>query len=408
MHRTTFRDPKVLAWFDEHAVPVSIDSRRRTDLIERFFSRLTRGSFDPTEPAFVVVSATGGYLNFWLGYANSDELTSMGGAVLNRPTTVSRVKAALANSKSRDPTSRAFLGSAYATWGRHEDALREYLWCFDEGHIVQPAFIGVRSSFLITNIANLGKVYPAARTALELRRDSFLDEILNQGVDTNIHEYSFANRVLGDQEKTLELYEALIRDTRDRSEVISWIVESNVDLFAEHKLYDVITSNVDLVQKARFRIVNQQRSNTRVYEMGPTLTEVDKEAIRFAKMELQNVVAGYYLVLLATAQEKKTQEVASLLLDFDDSAATYHVLAEAGLKSGLPLRENVHQAEIALSLNPANSSFAKTHTSLLYAMKKQEQAETVMDVNSTLIKGSKLEVPAEERDVLRKSVDVEK
>ena len=405
MHRTTFEDPKVLAWFDEHVVPVSIDSRQRTDLTERFFSRLTQKSFDPTEPAFVVVSSTGGYLNFWLGYADSDELISFGGVVLNRPTTVTMVKNALSDSKSQDPMKRAFLGDAYVAWGRHKDALREYLWCFDEGHIVDPEFRGVRSSFLINNIANLGKVYPAARTALELRRDSFPDEILNQGIDTNVYAYFHANRMLGDQDKTLQLYKALIRDTRDRSEVISRIVESNVDLFVEHKLYDVIVSNVDLIQSARFRIELQQGSDTSVVGLGLTLTELDKDVSRFGKMETRNVIAEYYLVLLATSQEKKAQEVASLLLEFDDGAVTYHALAEAGLKSGLPIPENLHQAEVALSMNPTNSLYAKTHTRLLYATEKQKQAASVLDEYSTLIEDLTLDMPAEERDVLLNSVE---
>ena len=400
MHQTTFRDPKVLSWFDEHAVPVSIDSRLRTDLIERFFSRLTRGSFDPTEPAFVVVSATGGYLNFWLGYANSDELISVGGVVLNRPTTVSYVKTALSDSNSRDPMSRTFLGDAYVTWGRHEDALREYLWCFDEGHIVEPAFVGVRSTYLVANIGNLGKVYPAARTALELRRDSFLDEILDQAIDANIYAYFHANRILGDQEKTLQLYEALVRDARDRSEVISWIVKSNVDLFVEHKLYDVITSNVDLIQKARFSIEQLQRSDTRVDELGPTFTEIDKEAFRFAKMEIRNVVAEYYLVLLATSQEKKAQEVASLLLDFDDGATTYHALAEAGLKSGLLTAENVQQAETAVSMDPDNASFVNTYARLLYVTGRKEQAATTL--NELL----KEDMTAREREMIQESLEL--
>lgn len=59
-----------------------------------------------------------------------------------------------------------------ADQGQYEESLKEYLWCFDEGFKQEPALIGVRGSFLLGEIAELGKKYPPATDALKSRRET--------------------------------------------------------------------------------------------------------------------------------------------------------------------------------------------------------------------------------------------
>jgi RNA polymerase sigma factor (sigma-70 family) len=57
---------------------------------------------------------------------------------------------------------------AMARHGQTADALRELLWCYDEGMPRVASYVGVRSSFLLTEIANLGE---PGLAALRERRD---------------------------------------------------------------------------------------------------------------------------------------------------------------------------------------------------------------------------------------------
>jgi hypothetical protein len=74
-------------------------------------------------------------------------------------------------SKRTDPMNRMNRGRELRKQGKYAEALREYLWCFDEGSR-DPAFAGVRISFLVSEIADLSKQFPAAREALLSRRDA--------------------------------------------------------------------------------------------------------------------------------------------------------------------------------------------------------------------------------------------
>jgi hypothetical protein len=55
--------------------------------------------------------------------------------------------------------------------GRHEEALREYIWFHDHALELEPALYGVRLSFALAYWVELAQDYPAARTALEGIRD---------------------------------------------------------------------------------------------------------------------------------------------------------------------------------------------------------------------------------------------
>ena len=53
-----------------------------------------------------------------------------------------------------------------ARQGDAAEALKEFLWCFDDGMPRVSGYGGVRTSFLLSSIAKLGEKYPAALVAL--------------------------------------------------------------------------------------------------------------------------------------------------------------------------------------------------------------------------------------------------
>src|SRR5690606_34858993 len=117
---------------------------------------------------------------------------------------VDRIRAELATGNADDPMLRQELGAALVDTGDPEGALEEFLWCFDYGAENSVGFAGVRLSFLLSRIEQLGRSYPPALDALRLRRDRAA-QALTAGTRTvsDALEFSRLNGVLGEEEETL-------------------------------------------------------------------------------------------------------------------------------------------------------------------------------------------------------------
>jgi RNA polymerase sigma factor (sigma-70 family) len=103
-----------------------------------------------------------------------------------------------------------------AKMGDRAGALKEYLWCFDEGMVGQSSLAGVRMGVL-SETAKLGADYPEALAALRDRRDKALEEIQADGSDfAAIADFAALNRGLGDNSSTLALYDQLGSDAPAR------------------------------------------------------------------------------------------------------------------------------------------------------------------------------------------------
>ncbi len=111
---------------------------------------------------------------------------------------------------------------AAAQAGRYAEALEGFLWCFDHGEKVRPAFGGVHDSFLIADILSLAEVYPPALEALVSRRDERAHR-LSAGTASLYDAFDFVaiNRYLGQQELTLRIFGTLQPGTK-HWEILGW------------------------------------------------------------------------------------------------------------------------------------------------------------------------------------------
>jgi RNA polymerase sigma factor (sigma-70 family) len=98
-------------------------------------------------------------------------------------------------------------------------ALKEYLWCFDEGMPRVGGYGGVRRSYVLSEIAKLGENDPDALAALRERRDAAEKRLLASKTDYDASaDFSSINKYLKEDARTLQLYDQLAPDdTRRRS-----------------------------------------------------------------------------------------------------------------------------------------------------------------------------------------------
>ncbi len=115
---------------------------------------------------------------------------------------------------------------ALARAGDGAGALGEFLWCFDEGMRREPAFAGVRLSFLLSSIKTLGETYPAALDALKDRRDNAEERLVRDSADSGAaRDFAALNRTLGDNAMTLQAFDRLPVDDPRRLALAGGVYE---------------------------------------------------------------------------------------------------------------------------------------------------------------------------------------
>lgn len=108
------------------------------------------------------------------------------------------------------PHERLTAARIAAREGRHEEALREYLWFHEYALEEEPAVYGVRLSFALGYWIDLGKQYPEALHALEAVRDQKTDALLRgTGHRGLFHDVASINDVLGVTSRTHALFARL-------------------------------------------------------------------------------------------------------------------------------------------------------------------------------------------------------
>jgi len=92
---------------------------------------------------------------------------------------------------------------------KYEEALKEYLFVFDNSR-EDRSYGGVRLSYVPSEIAEIGRVYPPATLALEVRRNQSEKKILAGKAEfIDLQEFTTLNQYLGTLERNIELFDKL-------------------------------------------------------------------------------------------------------------------------------------------------------------------------------------------------------
>src|ERR1043165_4916001 len=162
LDKTTWPDPEVQKWVGEKTVALKMDAEKELELAKKY--NITG------YPTILFLKPDGQELGRITAYRKPAEFLSEANDTLAGKDSVARAKEKLAGHEN-DPSMRQQHAQALAETGKYEEALAEYLWCFDHGNeATNGAYTGVRLSFLLGAIARLGKQYPPAIQALESRR----------------------------------------------------------------------------------------------------------------------------------------------------------------------------------------------------------------------------------------------
>lgn len=377
MDQTTFQDPDVAAWLAEHTVALKVDAEEN-ETNEALAERFGVKSF----PNYVYLTPEGELLDRVTGKKDSEEFLELSASVIAGDNTVIRAQRTLAQGDANDPMLRMRLGDAYREMSRYDDALREYLWCFDEGAEHDPAYVGVRLSFLLGDIARLGASFPPAREALVERRDAAKQRILDgETGDEAALVFARINDALGEGDTTLALFDRLKDDDVLHARAARTLVREVFDLLVEGKRYGEIVSHLDVPARAavHLRIFDNavQREEETKAKLGEVMLEVKRDVE--ARLTRQSVAACYQ-VLVGVGEHVGAASIADKLIKRLDDAETLNALAWAGYLTGSPVEENLAMARQAWAQTGGDSPpIVDSYARLLAAMGHRDEAISVAE-----------------------------
>ena len=241
--------------------------------------------------------------------------------------------------------------------------MAEYLWCFDNGR-KSPGYEGVRLSFLLGRIHDLGMKFPPALKALEDRRDA-AESKLAAGADPfdDVEDILSINRELDVQARNLELYDKLAKQKplppRLRiafaNEVFPLLVDARrykdgLELFDNPEGY--VTWRLNMVKT-----------------MPSRGTEVDKSADSFLRQQTILECSKMYEALLGAERKDVAAKVVEHLSKFSATGTTYSILVQSAARAGaLDVARSVGEQGIAL-LPDAEKAQVKDTLKLVGAVK---------------------------------------
>lgn len=165
MEAEVWPDGELVAWIDEHALAIQVDGDERRDLV---------AAWDIEAYPTMLAWKDGEVYDRLRGYADADELLAWLDAAraLDEPLTEDDRLAELeASTDMFDAMERKTLARELMDAGRHDDALRHYVWLWRESLDHDPAFVGVRGSFLVGEIGRLVSEHEPAREVFEVFYD---------------------------------------------------------------------------------------------------------------------------------------------------------------------------------------------------------------------------------------------
>lgn len=215
---------------------------------------------------------------------------------------------------------------ALAQSGNWEAALPEYLWCYDVGMVRVASFMGVRSSFLLSELAKMAADYPPAMAALRERRDQAEQRMLANADRQAGADLAALNHTLGEDARNLETFDKLPANSPQRQGLLVRVYDQLIDAkryadAAEARTYAQMSSSFDMSARERPEVANLPNQ------------ELLKQANR---TYLLNTTTKNIEVLAGAGKLEQARALADKLLAYDGSNDTRAQIQEHAARAGHP------------------------------------------------------------------------
>jgi thiol-disulfide isomerase/thioredoxin len=322
----TWTDAAVGQLIGDKAVALKLDAEKEgADVAKRF-------KVD-AYPTLLLLKPDGTVADRLVGFREPAKFISeFNAALAGKPTLARAVDAvSVAQSKNDSVQARYDLGKTLMQQGDHAGALNEFLWCYDVG-MPGTSFVGVRSSFLLSDIGRLAKVFPLAREALVERCDAAEKQMLADPADRQAAtDFAALTTTLGDDERLVKAFNQLAPDDPRRRSFGLRIFR--VMLPRQH--YADALSAMPYDSMVRLFELNAKR---------PLPPGADPRMLDAMRRSSVGSMLDYIEVLAGAGDLEHARELIGKLLEYDAGEATQAELMARLKRAGQP---NLLQPEVA-------------------------------------------------------------
>ena len=317
MDRTTWIDPRVVEWIGERAVAVQVDVDR-----DRPHAAPLNIRAMPT----MIVFREGREFDRVIGYRSADELLSWLDGVCDGRREIDALGEAAGDRAGPDGRvdvrARLNLARMLAHTGKAEEAAAEFVWLWENMLDHRRSMVGVRLSFMVSDMKRLAEKHEVAMEAFTKLRDRYGVKVENGTADRDkLNDWLHLNKVIDDQDATLRWFETVKNDPK-RSSSVNDIGLSLFPLLVESERWsDAGRVYVDPVGEARRRVASA--------------------LLRHQPVRLRWKLSHLYAACLAADRRDEADQVAAILLAERDDAATRVTLIKTVLRAEQP-RRNPH------------------------------------------------------------------
>lgn len=318
MERTTWVDPTVAAWFDEHGLAFKFDVDENREL-----SRSLRVRAMPT----LIAYRDGKAFDQIMGARSAEDLIEWLDGVKQGKSELGRLREAAGDRADEDGhvdvQGRLTLARMLVDRGEFEEATDEFVWLWSNMLDHEPAMVGVRGSFMISDMSRLADRHPQAKEAFRELRAAYWPAIEAGTADQqDLQDWLTLAEPADESDTLMPWFDQAKEDERQRAllPMIAHLLHDR--LVAEDRWSDLAILYPQPVQSVRREL---QR-----LAMFEDENDIRETMVRMARRN----AAGVYVAMLASGREEEASNVAELLLNADDSPRARQALVSHALRAG--------------------------------------------------------------------------
>jgi thiol-disulfide isomerase/thioredoxin len=322
LDKLTWTDAAVGQLVGEKAVALKLDAEKEgKDVATRYKINLY--------PTLLVVKPDGKEVDRIEGFREPPAFTSEFTKVLAMAQAgksgLEQAKENLAQAEADEAQPHFDLARKLAKAGQSAEALKELVWCWDEGK-KDPEFARMRSTLVARELGMLARSYAPAKDAMVARRDDAHSRaVAGKGGQTVIQDLIALNKELRADDDTLAVFDQLPADDRRRTTISIYLF----DVLVEKKRYD----DAVLFYREETATMMLESSKKRMAQLPGGLSDEAAAAIR------RSSIARTVKQVEALAGAGRLDEARSLLgklLAFDSAVDTEALVKQSVERAGHP------------------------------------------------------------------------
>jgi thioredoxin-related protein len=324
MDNITWKAAEVQGWLRQNTVALKIDAEKQVALAKRYKIN--------AYPTILFLKPSGEEIDRIIGFRQPKRFLVIAKDYLAGKDSLAQAKEQVATKKT-DPSARMEYAQTLAQKGLYKEALDEYLWCYDHGLEHEPAFAGVRLSFLLSDISRLGKNYQPAIEALKQRRDNAAKQILEGSAEfSHILDLTGLNRSLKEEGQNLAVFDKLKAKGKEAEALRPMMANLISDQLLAERRYADIVEGIAPLSKINMEIKTYEKQQERISKEQSTVPEAQQQFLNYLKVQTSKNGAKQYEALLGLKRKEEAAKVAERLIEFDASGATFVTLIKCAAR----------------------------------------------------------------------------